>query len=170
MMSPGRQRKGLQKDPLEMLKHEHDEGMKHLLALESAAESIKVHGFSAEAFEKIAESIRWMNTEVRRHTEFEEQYLFPLIEHHMMNLAEQMRGDHRDLWDSFSELLEKVKEVEEGRLHGTSIRDVVSIAFSIVEQMRAHIRRENNVLYPALKQLMTEQEYRFLLDGIKREN
>ena len=154
------------RDPLEILRHQHEEGMRHLLLLENAAESIKASGFSAEAFEQIAESIRWMNTEVRRHTKFEEQYLFPLIDRHMKNLAEQMRGDHRDLWDSFSELLDKVKEVEEGRLHGTSIREVVAIAFSIVEQMRAHIRRENTVLYPAMKQLLTEQESRSLLEGI----
>jgi hemerythrin-like domain-containing protein len=154
------------RDPLEILRHQHEEGMRHLLLLENAAESIKASGFSAEAFEQIAESIRWMNTEVRRHTKFEEQYLFPLIDRHMKNVAEQMRGDHRDLWDSFSELLDKVKEVEEGRLHGTSIREVVAIAFSIVEQMRAHIRRENTVLYPAMKQLLTEQESRSLLEGI----
>lgn len=154
------------KDPLEILRRQHEEGMKQLLILENAVESIKANGFSAEAFEQIAESIRWMNTEVRRHTKFEEQYLFPLIDRYLKNLAEQMRGDHRDLWDSFSELLDKVKEVEEGRLHGTSIRDVVAIAFTIIEQMRAHIRRENTILYPALKQLLTEQESRSLLDGI----
>ena len=71
------------------------------------------------------------------------------------------------MWDSFSDLLDTVKEVEEGRLHGTSIRTVVAIARTIVEQMRVHIRRENTILYPALKELITEQESRALLEGIQ---
>ena len=143
------------------------QGMHHLQILENAADSIKANGFSAEAFEQIAETIRWMNTEVRRHTKLEEQYLFPLVEHHMKSLADQVKGDHQDMWDSFSDLLDTVKEVEEGRLHGTSIRTVVAIARTIVEQMRAHIRRENTILYPALKELMTEQESSALLEGIQ---
>jgi len=157
-------------DPLELLKQEHEEAMHHLQVLENAADSIKASGFSAEAFEQIAETIRWMNTEVRRHTKLEEQYLFPLVEHHMKNLADQVKGDHQDMWDSFSDLLDTVKEVEEGRLHGTSIRTVVAIARTIVEQMRSHIRRENTILYPALKELMTEQESRALLEGIQQEH
>lgn len=146
---------------------DHEEAMHQLQVLENAADSIKASGFSAEAFEQIAETIRWMNTEVRRHTKLEEHYLFPLIEHHVKSLADQMKGDHRDMWDSFSDLLDAVKEVEEGRLHGTSIQTIVAIARSIVEQMRGHIRRENMILYPALKELMTEQESSALLDGIQ---
>jgi hemerythrin-like domain-containing protein len=154
-------------DPLELLKADHVEAMHRLQVLENAADSIKANGFSAEAFEQIAETIRWMNTEVRRHTKLEEQYLFPLVEHHMKNLADQVKGDHRDMWDSFSDLLDTVKEVEEGRLHGTSIQTVVAIARTILEQMRNHIRRENTILYPALKELMTEQESSALLEGIQ---
>ena len=157
-------------DPLELLKKEHEEAMNHLQVLENAADSIKANGFSAEAFEQIAETIRWMNTEVRRHTKLEEQYLFPLIEHHMRNLADQVKGDHQDMWDSFSDLLSTVKEVEEGRLHGTSIQTVVAIARTIVEQMRGHIRRENMILYPALKELMTAQESSAMLDGIQHDH
>jgi hemerythrin-like domain-containing protein len=150
-----------------LLKADHVEAMHRLQVLENAADSIKANGFSAEAFEQIAETIRWMNTEVRRHTKLEEQYLFPLAEHHMKNLADQVKGDHRDMWDSFSDLLDTVKEVEEGRLHGTSIQTVVAIARTIVEQMRNHVRRENTILYPALKELMTEQESSALLEGIQ---
>lgn len=157
---------GHKQDPLEVLQEEHEEAMRRLLVLENAADSIKANGFSAEAFEQIAETIRWMNTEVRRHTKLEEQYLFPLIEHHMKNLADQVKGDHQDMWDSFSDLLDTVKEVEEGRLHGTSIRNVVTIARTIAEQMRSHIRRENMILYPALRELMTEKESEGLRRGL----
>ncbi len=155
-------------DPIKMLIQEHTEGLQHLALLENASESIKLNGFSPEAFEQIAETIRWLNTEVRRHTQIEEKFLFPLIDRHMRSLADQVRGEHRDLWDLFNELLQAVKEVEEGRLHGTSIRDIVAIAKSIVQLLRAHVRREDTMVFPAVKQLLTKNEYDELLVGISR--
>lgn len=160
----------LGRDPLEILIRAHEEGMDQLGVLENAAESIRAGGFSPEAFEQIAETIRWMNTEVRRHTQLEEEVLFPLVERHVKGLAEQMRGEHRDLWNAFSELLTYVREVEEGRLHGSSIRDVVSVALEIVDQMRSHIKRENTILFPAVRQLFTETEYDDLLSEIVRRS
>lgn len=153
-------------DPIKVLIREHNEGLQRLAVLENAAESIKLNGFSAEAFEQIAETIRWLNTEVRRHTQIEEKFLFPLIDRHMRALADQVRGEHRDLWDLFNDLLHAVKDVEEGRLHGTSIRDIVAIVRSIVELLRAHVRREDTMVFPAVKQLLTKDEYDELLVGI----
>ncbi|MEX2116594.1 MAG: hemerythrin domain-containing protein [Bacteroidota bacterium] len=155
-------------DPIKVLIREHNEGLLRLAVLENAAESIKMNGFSPEAFEQIAETIRWMNTEVRRHTEIEEKFLFPLIDRHIRPLADQVRGEHRDLWDLFNDLLRAVKEVEEGRLHGTSIRDIVAIAKSIVELLRTHVRREDTLVFPAVKQLLTKDEYDELLVGISK--
>lgn len=155
-------------DPIKVLIREHNEGLVRLAVLESAAESIKLNGFSPEAFEQIAETIRWLNTEVRRHTQIEEKFLFPLIDRHMRSLAEQVRGEHRDLWDLFNDLLRVVKDVEEGRLHGTSISDIVAIVRSIVELLRAHVRREDTMVFPAVKQLLTKDEYDELLVGISK--
>lgn len=152
-----------------MLIREHEEGMRHLAVLERAAESIRTEGFSAKAFEEIAETIRWMNTEVRHHTQVEERFLFPMIERQMRSLAEQVRGEHRDLWDCFSELLNTIRDVEEGRLHGSSILDVVRTAQNIVVLLRNHIRRENTVLYPAIRQLLSAEEFQKLREDLQRE-
>ncbi|GJQ21035.1 MAG: hypothetical protein HBSIN02_13900 [Bacteroidia bacterium] len=154
--------------PIDILLQDHEKGMHQLSMLEQAAESIRVNGFSPEAFEQIAAIIRWMNTEVRKHTEIEERLVFPLVESHMKSLAEQVKGEHRDLWDAFSDLLTAVKEVEEGRLHGTSIRNVVSIAEMIVDLMRTHIRREDTILYPAIRQLLTNNQRQALLEAINK--
>jgi hemerythrin-like domain-containing protein len=154
-------------DPIDLLRREHRDGLQRLMVLENAAESIRAGGFSPEAFEQIAETIRWMNTVVGKHTEIEERFLFPLIDRHMRTLAEQVRGEHRDLWDLFSDLLNAVREVEEGRLRGTSIRDIVTIARSIVDLMRTHIRREDSMVFPAVRHVLTEEEYKKLLEGIR---
>lgn len=168
-MKTNEQARGLRPvDPIKALIQEHTEGLEHLAVLENASESIKSNGFSPEAFEQIAETIRWLNTEVRRHTQIEEKFLFPLIDRHMRTLADQVRGEHRDLWDLFNDLLRAVKEVEDGRLHGTSILDIVAIAKSIVDLLRAHVRREDTMVFPAVKQLLTKSEYDELLVGISR--
>ena len=156
----------LKRDPLEILIRAPEEGITRLVVLEHAAESIRSNGFSPEAFEQIAETIRWMNTEVRRHTQIEEQVLFPVVERHVRGLAEQMRGEHRDLWNAFSELLSYVREVEEGKLHGSSIMDVVRVALDIVDQMRNHIKREDTILFPAVRQLFSKKEFEELLIGM----
>ncbi len=166
---PGDLKKKTTTDPIELLVREHEEGMKRLAVLQRAAESIRSEGFSAKAFEEIADTIRWMNTSVRHHTQIEEQFLFPMIEPRMRGLAEQVRGEHRDLWDSFSELLGTVRDVEEGRLHGSSILDVVRIAENIVVLLRNHIRRENTVVFPAIRQLLSKEEYQKLEDDLQRE-
>lgn len=153
--------------PIDLLLEDHARGMDQLSMLEQAAASIRANGFSPEAFEQIAATIRWMNTEVRRHTEIEERHLFPLVESHMKAVADQVRGEHRDLWDAFSDLLAAVKEVEEGRLHGTSIRNVVMIAEMIVELMRTHIRREDTIVYPAIRELLSHTDRRRLLEAIR---
>src|SRR3990167_7474660 len=63
----------IRRDPLDLLKKEHEEGQKHLERLGSAADSIKINGFSVEAFEEIVDAVRWMNTDVRRHTDRSEE-------------------------------------------------------------------------------------------------
>lgn len=153
--------------PIDLLLEDHARGLDQLSMLEQAAESIRANGFSPEAFEQIAATIRWMNTEVRKHTEIEERHLFPLVESHMKAVADQVRGEHRDLWDAFSDLLTAVKEVEEGRLHGTSIRNVVMITGMIVELMRAHIRRENTIMFPAVRELLSHTDRLRLLEAIR---
>lgn len=148
-----------QRDPIEILRKEHVEGLKHLALLENATESLRHNGFSAEAFEQIAESIRWMNTDVRRHTEREEKYLLPLLDRHVIGLPDIVRNEHRELRSAVGQLLNSVQEVEEGKIRGSTILEIVQIATLIVELMRKHIATENNLLFPMTKEVLTAREY-----------
>lgn len=149
-------------DPIGLLRIEHEEGLKHLERLGNAADSIKSNGFSVEAFEEIVDAVRWMNTDVRRHTDREEKYLFPLIERHSSNLPELMRGEHRELGTAFTQLLDIVREIEEGKVRGSSIYEVVQISYLIVDLMRIHINRENQFLFPLAKKILSVSEYEAL--------
>jgi hemerythrin-like domain-containing protein len=154
------------RDPIELLRKEHGEGLKHLERLGNAADSIKANGFSVEAFEEIVNAVRWMNTDVRRHTDREEKYLFPLIERHSSNLPELMRGEHRELGTAFTQLLDIVREIEEGRVRGSSIYEVVQLSYLIVDLMRIHINRENQFLFPLAKKLLSSSEYEALTENM----
>jgi len=156
----------IRRDPLDLLKKEHEEGQKHLERLGSAADSIKINGFSVEAFEEIVDAVRWMNTDVRRHTDWEEKHLFPLIERHTSELPEQMRNDHRELRSSFTQLLDIVREIEEGKMRGSSIHEIVQISYVIVELMRSHIQKENDHLFPLAQKMLTIKEYDELMHQV----
>ena len=155
-------------DPIECLLREHDEGMKHLAILENAADYIKTHGFSVEAFNQIGESIRFIDAEIRRHNEKEEQYLFPLLERHLNGPSKVMRNEHRLLWGEFNRLQTCVHDIEEGRVRGSSITELIQLSKTIVDLLRNHIEKENKVLFPMAKQVLTDGEYETLREEMSK--
>jgi hemerythrin-like domain-containing protein len=159
----------LSKDPLKILLQEHQDGLGHLARLEQAAESIQANGFSAEAIEEIIEAVRWMNNDVREHIVIEERYLFPAIERHGSDLPDSMRNDHHELRGAFSQFLEIVQEIERGRMRGSSIHEIVQISLHIVTIMRSHIARENELLFPLAKRLLSVEELNIVADKMGHE-
>jgi hemerythrin-like domain-containing protein len=153
-------------DPLELLVQEHEEGLKFIRRLREAAEDIRTRGFSTPAFERVGEAIRFFDTEMRRHNEKEEEFLLPLLGHYIPGAPLQMRREHRAIWAAFEELRGYVHDIEEGRLRGSAIMDLVECANLIVEMLGEHIARENDELFPAAKRLLNVEEYGRLANGM----
>jgi len=153
-------------DPLDLLMKEHEQGLLYVRRLREAADEIRTHGFSCEAFRRIGETIRFIDTEMRHHNQKEEQFLLPLIEPHIPEAPQEMRREHRTLWTAFEELRRHVQDIEDGRLRGTAITDLVQSALLIVYILSNHIGRENQVLFPAVKRLLNPKEYDQLTKGI----
>ena len=63
-------------DPVEILKNEHAELLQQLRIMSNAANSIKISGFSVEAFEQIVRVIRFIDKDIRLHTKAKENNLF----------------------------------------------------------------------------------------------
>jgi hemerythrin-like domain-containing protein len=124
-----------------------------------------MHGFSSAAFSRIGEAIGFIDTEIRRHCEKEEQFLMPLIENHIPD-SREIRGEHRALWTAFRELRRHIQDIEDGRLRGTAIIDLVHSAHMIAEILGDHIARENDELFPMVKRLLNADEYDRLTRGI----
>jgi hemerythrin-like domain-containing protein len=153
-------------DPLEILQEEHERGLLYADKLREAADDIRTHGFSTAAFSRIGEAILFIDTEMRRHNEKEEQYLLPLIEPHIPESPKEVRREHRALWTAFKELRRHIEDIEDGRLRGTAITDLVESALLIAEILGEHIAMENNVLFPEVKRLLNADEYERLTKGI----
>ena len=155
-------------DPIEILMKEHEECLHHLARMENAAEYIQTNGFSHEAYTQIAEAIRFIDTVIRQHDEKEEKYLFSMMDRHVTGAPQVMRNEHRELWIAFKQLIQTVEDIEEGRLHGTSIVELVQSAKAVVDHLTGHITKENEVVFPMAKQMLTKEEYNELRESMAK--
>jgi hemerythrin-like domain-containing protein len=153
-------------DPLEILQMEHERGLEYAQRLQEAADDIRKHGFSTAAYSRIGEAILFIDTEMRRHNEKEEQFLLPLIEPHIPRSPQEIRREHRALWTAFQDLRRHIQDIEDGRLRGTAIIELVESASLIAEILGEHIAMENEVLFPEVKRLLNAEEYERLTKGI----
>ncbi|MBI3193428.1 MAG: hemerythrin domain-containing protein [Ignavibacteriae bacterium] len=153
-------------DPISVLMQEHHRAVTQLSVLEQAVNSINAEGFTRQAFESIAEAIRFFEGEFRQHDKKEEQFLFPLLEKHEPGITREYRNEHRELWSAFNYLLSCVHDVEDGRLRGSSRQELVETATRIVRLLRAHIVNENTILFVKAKKLFSEVEYKEFRDSI----
>lgn len=146
-------------DPLDILKQEHQESLLRMGIVRKAAVSIRDNGFSAQSFQEIAEGIPYLGTVVRQHNEKEERFLFPLVDRHVMGATSEVRHERRDLWRAVNELTKFIREVEDGRVHSTTIRELIQAALFVVERFYSTVNRENNVLFPIVTRTLTPEEY-----------
>lgn len=156
-------------DPIEILMKEHKEALQYLKRLGDASDRIKTHGFSFDAFSEIAEAIRYIDTEIRHHNEKEEKHLFPLMNSHVAGPSDVMRDEHRELWRAFNNLMESVKNVEELHIYPTTVKELIQDSKAIVDLLSNHIAKENDILFPMAKQVLTKEEYEQLGKNIAKD-
>lgn len=155
-------------DPIEVLTTEHVEGLEHLRRIAEAAKSIQFDGFSEKAFRVIADSVRAIDVIIHEHNLKEEACLLPLLERHATKPPGSMQLEHREIGRAFEDLRRSVADVEDGRIHGSSIRELVQLANVVVERLSRHIAGEDTLLFPTVKRLLTEEEYEQLKQEIAR--
>ncbi len=151
--------------PLHKLHEDHAVALTWLQRLDAAISSIVNEGFSASSFTEIAEIIKYINTDFRRHDEREEKFLFPVIESHSTGMTGSYRAEHRQLWSAFRRLEQSVRDVEMSKIHGSSLRELIDASRAIVMLLRQHIQRENTELLPFAERAMTSEERLLLLNA-----
>ena len=152
-------------DPIEVFRKENEEALEFIAQLSGAAEFISANGFSFDAFEQIVAVVEFIDEKVRKHSEKEEKYLFPLMERHINGRTQTMRTEHRELWRAFATLKESVRDVEDLRIHAMTVRDLVHSSRTIVGSLTRHIQKENKEYFPQAKEILTQAEY----DQLRKE-
>ena len=147
------------KDPISALQEEHVRALRYTSILDAAAERIRRDGFSFESYTQISDAIQYIDTEIRVHDKKEENYLFPLLARHEPDPTNSLRYEHRELWSAMSQLRMIVKDVAEGNIHGSSISELVSATKAVADLLRNHITKEDEIIFPLVRTLLSSEEY-----------
>ncbi|MFQ6073835.1 MAG: DUF438 domain-containing protein [Candidatus Bathyarchaeia archaeon] len=146
--------------PISILKGEHDVILKNLDALEKTMEGIN----ASESFEQIGkeleeiERIAHILIDAEKHHQREEEALFPLLEERGITGPPRiMRMEHREL-RARKKALGKLVDEHDALGYNDFVKRLRELEGYIVPTLRAHISKENNILYPtALKSLEEKQ-------------
>jgi hemerythrin-like domain-containing protein len=131
-------------DPLSRFEAEHEEALDALARLETAALGLRrgepagPHLAGAHAIHSI------LTTAVKAHNEAEERALFPLLRGEAPTAV--FVEEHTTLRDLERRLERALAAGDAGR--------VATAALLIVDLLRAHIARENEVLFPMARELL----------------
>ena len=131
-------------DPLRHFEEEHTVALAALDRLEAAAEALR-SGARAEPQFAIAREVHGLLCgAVRQHNEDEERALFPVLGESAPLAA--FLEEHETLWSLEAGL--------KTAIDGGDRERVASQALEIVDLLRAHIQRENEVLFPMARALL----------------
>ncbi len=139
-------------DPIAILYAEHDEGLAALQRMSDAAHKLKANGWSPEVVSELKESAAFINGEIRQHNEKEETALFPQLRSAIpYGPVDVMLAEHRQLWT----LEDHLEELLAGPQTDSSRRKLVSTALDIVDLLSEHISKENNILFPMARSMLS---------------
>lgn len=125
-------------DPLRRFETEHDEALVALARLERAASGLRANEPPEAHFGVAREVQAVLAGPVRDHNEAEERALFPSLGPDAP--LQPFLEEHQTLWG----LEERLGQA----LDRGDASEVADLGFEIVHLLRAHIQRENEVLFP----------------------
>jgi hemerythrin-like domain-containing protein len=131
-------------DPLKHFEAEHTEALDALARLEAAANGLMAGSSPAQHFVTIREVHGLLSDAIRKHNEAEERVLFPFIEQDAP--VGPFMDEHQVLWGLEREL--------EAALEQRAAEPTARLSLAIVDLLRAHIHRENEVLFPMARALL----------------
>jgi hemerythrin-like domain-containing protein len=140
-------------DPIRHLREEHDAVQEVVDGMEVAVADL-LGARRDEAIRTLREGLAFLDREVRRHASVEEQVLYPALGKHVPSQTiEVMIEEHRDIWWAMDLL---AKGLEGGERH---LNEVRWHATALVDLLRRHVDKENNVLFMMVAQMLSDREY-----------
>jgi len=138
---------------IELLGRQHQEVLARLAAVERGFSACGTNG-------ELSDFVSYLEREVAEHFTLEEEALFPVLARHLgltQGPLAVMTAEHA----TFRELMHRLSaSVRSGDAEQQRTR-----ALDVVELLRAHIAKEDNVLFPMALRVLTSEEQREV-DGI----
>ena len=149
-------------DPIHLLKDEHDATLAELDRMELAVADLN-GARRAQALATLQQGLDFLEHEVRAHGQLEEDVLYPALGPHVpKQTVDVMLEEHKELWWEM-DLLQRAM-----RRHEPPINEVRWHAIALIDLLRRHIDKENNVIFLMTAQMLSEQEYRDLAVALTR--
>ena len=147
-------------DPVAQLMQEHNEALVQLKILNKASQTFSQNGFSKKTYRQIISALKFIEKEVTEHNRKEEQALFPVLERYVDGPTRIMRNDHKKLRKGFVQLRQRVREVRKRKDSFSAIKQMSTVAKSVVHLFVNHIHKENYILFPLVQQFLNKDELR----------
>ena len=148
-------------DPIRLLRHEHDAVLEVVDGMELAVTELQ-GPHKGDALVTLRSGLDFLEKEVRAHGNVEEQVLYPALGRHVpRSTIEMMVEEHRDIWWAL-DLLGKALAIAE-----PSINEVRWQTTALVDLLRRHVDKENNVLFMMVAQMLSNQEYEALARALE---
>jgi len=143
-------------DPIRHLCNEHDDVLEMVDRMEIAADDL-TGPRRAEALAVLREGLAFLKKEVVTHMRLEEEILYPALAKHVpVQLVTVLFEEHRDISRALASL-------EQGLGAGLQAKGELRLhATSVVDLMRRHVDKENNVLFMVAAQMLSGEEYEAL--------
>jgi hypothetical protein len=135
-------------NPIRIAIVEHDHILEFLDKLEDVVESVEGGADPSKFSEEISHVAEHL-VEAEKHHDREEEVLFPRLEKRdITGPPDIMREDHDRLWPKKLRLKELAEKLEDGGLEGKEKKELLGLASELIQELRDHIFKENNILYP----------------------
>ena len=149
-------------DPIHLLREEHDATLAELERMEFAVADLN-GARRAQAMQTLQQGLKFLDAAVRAHAEREEQLLYPVLGRHVpKQTVDVMLEEHRELWWEM-DLLETALHRQD-----PPQAEVRWHAIALIDLLRRHIDKENNVIFLMTAQMLSEQEYRDLAQALTK--
>ncbi|MBI4501752.1 MAG: hemerythrin domain-containing protein [Gemmatimonadetes bacterium] len=135
----------MSRDPFRVLEAEHQEALEALLRLEHAAQALAHQSATADDRDTVRSVLEVLTTTVKDHNEKEEEALFPLLVDDAPTMI--FEDEHRRLWALETELRAALERPAPDT-------QIARLSLEIVELLREHIARENEVLFPVARSIL----------------
>ncbi|MCC6815702.1 MAG: hemerythrin domain-containing protein [Saprospiraceae bacterium] len=159
---------------LKLFIDEHKSAMIKIDELENTLLDIKKHGISREANKKLGEFFEFLDDKIVLHNLKEERILFPFIHDRMIDQGEHSTGlipetavdmlenDHIKMMQLVTlvfNLLSIASRISDRASYAILIDTATEQGLSLVEMLRLHIFREDNVVFPLAHKYLTQDDY-----------